>query len=178
MMSVIVLCTAARHEPGATVAPEAVVRTLAALVAASVHGLVRDLVLAGPKDASLALIADHAGCACVEADREADFLRGALALVRAGNLLILRPGHVPEIGFIEEAEDLLAEGVIDRGRRIYAAPTTFWQRLIPSLAPVVGLIAAVKTCRAASEDGELSLASLLRATRARSALATRARRVA
>src|SRR5271154_3319461 len=110
MLSVIILCEAAQASAGASVAPEAVVRTLSALVGASVRGLVRDVVLAGPQDASLALLADHAGCGSVEAASEADYLRRALALVRSEHLLVLRPGHLPETGFIDEIEDLLAEG--------------------------------------------------------------------
>ena len=177
MLSVIILCEAVAAPAGAVVAPEAIVRTLAALVAASVRGLVRDVVLAGPKQANLGLIADHAGCICVEAAGEADYLRGALALVRAEDLLVLRPGYVPETGFIDEIEDLLAEGAIRGGRRVYAAPATYWQRLIPALLPVVGLIAPVPACRAAGDSGALSLETLLRATRARAALRARARRV-
>ncbi len=177
MLSVIFLCEAVEAPDGALVAPEAIVRTLAALVGAAVRGLVRDVVLAGPKQASLGFIADHAGCICVEAAREADYLRRALALVRAEDLLVLRPGHVPEAGFIDEVEDLLAEGTLRGGRRIYAAPASYWQRLIPALVPVVGLIATVQSCRAVSDSGALSLETLVRATQARAALDCRARRV-
>ncbi len=159
------------------VAPEAIVRTLAALVAASVRGLVRDVLIAGPKQAGLGLIADYAGCVCVEESSEAESLRSALALVRAEDLLVLRPGHILEAGFIDEIQDLLAEGVRRGSRRIYAAPATYWQRLIPALVPVVGLVAPVQSCRAVGDSGALSLETLVKATRARTALKTRARRV-
>ncbi len=177
MLSVIILCEAVQAADAAVAAPEAIVRSLAALVAASVHGLVRDVVLAGPREASLGLIADYAGCSSVEAASEAESLRRALALVRSEDLLVLRPGYIPETGFIDEIEDLLAGGTGHGGRRIYAEPATYWQRLIPALVPVVGLIATVESCRAVGDSGALSLETLVRATRARKALKTRARRV-
>jgi hypothetical protein len=176
MLSVIILCETTRS-PDSALVPEAVVRTLGALVSASVHGLVRDVVLAGPQHANLGLIADHAGCSCVEAASEAECLRRALALVRAEDLLVLRPGHILETGFIDEIEDLLAEGALHGGRRIYAAPGTYWQRLIPALLPVVGLVASIESCRTLNDEGTEGLATLVRATRSRTALRSRARRV-
>lgn len=157
--------------------PEAVVRTLGALVSASVRGLVRDVVLAGPQKANLGIIADHAGCSSVEGESEAERLRRALALVRAEDLLVLRPGYILETGFIDEIEDLLAEGALRDGRRICAVAGTYWQRLIPALLPVVGLVASVESCRAVNDGGAQGLATLIRATRARTPLQTRARRV-
>ena len=62
-------------------------------------------------------------------------------------------------------------------RRIYAAPSTYWQRLIPALAPVVGFIAPVESCRALKQKGPLSLSALLRATRSGPSLRARVRRV-
>jgi hypothetical protein len=177
MLSIIILC---RPDPGngcAAVAAEGIVRTLSSLVNALVRGLVRDVVLAGPEGTDLALIADHAGCVSVEAASEAECLRRALGLVRGEDVLVLLPGHVPEAGFIEEIEDLLARGPMADGRRIYAAPITYWQRLVPALTPVVGIIAPVSTCRAADESAMSSFAALVRATRGKRALRARAHRV-
>ena len=177
MLSVIILCTAAPAN-GRTVAPaEAVVRTLSSLVGASVRGLVRDVVLAGPRERELGLIADHAGCVFVEAASEAECLRLALGRVRGEDLLVLLPGHVPESGFLEEVEDLLSQGGMRDGRRICAAPVTYWQRLVPALAPIVGLIASVDACRAASDAAKLSFDALVRATKGRRTLRARAYRI-
>lgn len=178
MLSVIILCEMEQAPGRAAVRAEAVVRSLAALVGASVSGLVRDVVLAGPKEADLGFIADYAGCICVEASNEADYLRRALDIVRAEDLLVLRPGYVLETGFIDEVEDLLVQGAKRGGRRVCAAPESYWQRLIPSLAPVVGLIAPVSLYRQVGASGRaLDFNEFIRATRSRAALRTRARRV-
>ncbi|HEY5225798.1 MAG TPA: transposase, partial [Methylovirgula sp.] len=103
MLSVIILCGFG----GVAMRPDAVVRTLAPLVGASVRGQVRDVVLAGPPEAGLEIIAQHAGCAIVEAATEAEALRGAVAAARTGDLMFLRAGYVPQAGFFEEIEDLL-----------------------------------------------------------------------
>jgi hypothetical protein len=177
MLSVIVLCNPipAAGRPAAD--GEAVVRTLSALVGALVRGLIRDVVIAGPQAAHLEKIADHAGCAFVEAEEEWDRLGRALALVRGEALLVLHAGHIPETGFIEEVEEFMGEAGPDEARRIYAAPINYWQRLVPALAPTVGLIAPVTACRAAAGGKELTFAALLRATRSNGALRARLRRV-
>jgi hypothetical protein len=179
MLSVIVLCRMDQQAARA----DAVVRTLSALVAASVRGLVRDVVLAGPRDANLGFIADHAGCTCVEAGSEADYLRRALDFARAQDLFVLRSGYIPETGFLDEVEDLFAEGSFaegsSRGRRsLCAAPETYWQRLIPALSPVVGLIAPISFYReAAGKGGALGFDQSVRAARGRRTLRSRACRV-
>ena len=78
MLSVIILC----DESTALGRPEAVVRTLAPLVGAAVKGLVRDVVVAGPRERQLDVIGDHAGCAIIEADLESVRLREAFAAAR------------------------------------------------------------------------------------------------
>ena len=60
-------------------AAEAVARSLAALVRASVEGIVRDAVIVGPAGDMLAEIANHAGCAFVEASSKAKVFRAPLA---------------------------------------------------------------------------------------------------
>lgn len=143
MLSVIVLCGFAE-----TVRADTIVRTLVPLVGASVRGLVRDVILAGPPDAELGIIAEHAGCAAFEIATEAGALREAIAAARSADLMILIAGHVPQAGFFEEIEDLLnARGSEDRsGRALKMAPVTFYERICPALAPVVGMIASQSRC--------------------------------
>jgi hypothetical protein len=177
MLSVIILCAPAPANGRAAAPAEAVVRTLSSLVGASVRGLVRDVILAGPRESDLGLIADHAGCVFVEGASEAECLRFALARVRGEDLLVLLPGHVPESGFVEEVEDLLSRGDLRDGRRIRAAPVNYWQHLMPALAPIVGFIASVNACRAMSEAANLSFDALVRATNSRRTLRARAHRI-
>ena len=167
MLSVIILCGGA--------SAEAMVRTLTPLVAAAVRGLVRDVVLAGRPEDQLAIIADHAGCACVEAASEAEALRAAVAISRGGALMILYAGHIPEPGFFEEVEDLLAVGLPSaQGRSLRAAPEKFLERLFPQLAPCVGLIAARRLC---AQTDIASFRQLCTVTRAKTSLRRRLRRI-
>lgn len=169
MLSMIVICGDA--------SAETVVRTLAALVEASMRGLVGDVVLAGAPGTELALIAEHAGCAVIEAANEAEALRQALALVRRDEVMILLAGHIPEAGFLDEVKDLLAVGLTPQrgGRLLRAAPENFLERMFPQLAPAVGLVAARQLCEAAEAAG---LRDLINATRARAPLRRRLLRIA
>ncbi len=168
MLSVIILCGQAT--------PEAIVRTLAPLVEAAVKGVVRDVVLAGLPAHQLEIIADHAGCAFVEARSEAEALAGSLAVARGDALMFLQAGHIPESGFFEEVEDLLAVGLPQgrRARLLRAAPEKFLERLFPQLAPNVGLIAARSACEAAKIS---SFRHLCVVTRGRDPLRRRMRRI-
>ncbi len=174
MLSVIILCGVGAAASGHR--PETIVRTLAPLVAASVKGLVRDVVLAGPPEHELALIAEHAGCAVIEADDEAQALGAALGLARAQDLMILYAGHVPEAGFFDEVEDLLAVGLSPEqgGHLLRAAPETFMERLFPRLAPAAGLIAARSLCETASAA---SFAQIVASMRRQRTLRRRLRRI-
>jgi hypothetical protein len=142
MLSAIILCDASAS---AAMRPEALVRTLAPLVGACVAGLVQDVVLAGPGDAELAAVADHAGCALVEGSREADWLAGAVAHARRPLLLVLRAGFAPEAGFVEEIEDLAAL-LPTTALLMRATPQSGVARLIPQLAPVAGLVMPAARC--------------------------------
>lgn len=114
------------------------VRTLSALVGASVAGVVRDVVIAdaGSTDET-AQVADMAGCALlVSTDPLAARLRAAAAAARSAWLLFLPPGSVPEAGWdaaaarhIEEAEQsdldqaraaMFSRGVRPAGRSFFA----------------------------------------------------------
>ncbi len=148
-------------------------RSLSSLVPASVDGLVRDAVLAGPPGGDLSLIADHAGCAFVEAEMEVEALGQALALARGSDLLILHAGHVPGIEAVEAIGDLVASGrSAERGWLLHAAPNGPAARFFPRLAPAVGLLAARGLCDGVKAP---TFANLLKATRARSAPSLRLR---
>lgn len=173
-LSLIVLCKADVSSRNAGAA-EGVVRTLAAFVAASVSGLVREAALAGPPGHDLDFIADHAGCAFVEAKFETEALRKALALGRAADLMVLYAGYVPEIGFVEALEELLrSRHSEEHGWLIRAAPGNGIARVLPSLAPAVGLLAPRRLC---TDVAIPSFANLIKATQARSATRLRLRRI-
>jgi hypothetical protein len=151
VLSAIVLCEEDRgrayHHTGDPA--EALVRSLTSLVRANVEGLLRDVVIAGPQGFGLGLIADHAGCHWVEAETEPLWLRRALELARGPDLLLLRSGHAPGQGFIEEVDDFLSgpnRGSLPRTARLHTEPETFIERLFPRLAPIAGLIAPRDLC--------------------------------
>jgi hypothetical protein len=169
----LILLSGMRRSRGCGAEP--VVRNLPALVAASVNGLVCDAVLAGPPEDELDFIAEHAGCAFVEAEKEIDALAQALALARGTDMLILHAGHVPEIGSMEAIGDLVASGQsAERGWLLRAAPDNPAERLFPGLSPAVGLVAARELCAGVKLP---SFAKLLKATRARAAPHLHLRRI-
>jgi hypothetical protein len=151
LLSTIVLCEEQSHQPGrpGLDPTEVLVRTLASLVRANVEGLLRDVVIAGPESRGLGLIADHAGCGLIEAATEPVWLRRALEAARGPDLLLLRSGHAPELGFIEEAGDFVSgrgDASGSRTARLHAAPERLLERLFPRLAPLAGLIAPRDLC--------------------------------
>jgi hypothetical protein len=154
---------------------EPVVRSLSGFVPASVNGLIRDAILAGPPQDDLSFIADHAGCAFAEAKTEVDTLSEALALARGSDFLILHAGHVPRTGLIEAIDDLVASGQsAERGWLLRATSDKLSERFFPALAPAVGLLAARELCINVKAP---TFAKLLKATRARSAPSLRLRRI-
>ncbi len=172
MLSAIVLAADSRHGPAS---PEAMVRTLAALVPAAIEGLVRDVTLAGPAGSDLAAIADHAGCEFTECMDPGQILAQSLKLARGPVVFVLRAGRAPEAGFIDEIGDFLARSDAgQRGALMREKPETFWTRMIPVLSPVVGLIASRQRMM---EAGRGDLASLARALRPQVTLRARGRRV-
>ena len=154
-------------------APEAVARSLAALVRASVEGIVREALIVGPAGDMLAEIADHAGCAYVEASSVKEGLARALAQARGEMVFVLEGGYAPLTGFVEEAGDLLRAGDF-RGAALRRAPDTMITRFAPSLARAVGVLAP----RAALRDaGPRDLAELIRRLRIRRTLNVRAQKI-
>ncbi len=113
-------------------------RSLAALVAPSIEGLIGDVTVAGPSGDGLATIADEAGCGFAEAQAEAEWLRQAVLLAKGRNILLLRAYYVPGLGFSDELHHLRGTSQTAVFR---AAPESWHERLIPAFAPRVAAIA-------------------------------------
>jgi hypothetical protein len=135
MLSVVLLtCDPARPFPS----PEAVVRTLTALIPGAIEGLVRDVVLAArPADPDLRRIADHAGCDIIEGGPQ-DLLAKAFAAAREPLVLVLLAGEIPGEGFIDEMADLLAEG--GTSAVVRRRPEGVLGNLLARFAPVSGIL--------------------------------------
>lgn len=170
MVSVVLLATdPARPAPS----PEAIVRTLSALVPAVVEGVVADLVLAGPPgDGDLQRIADHAGCALMEAPG-VDLLARALAAVRGPQVLVLIGGDVPGEGFVEELGEMVADGI--GAARLRRRPSGLLERIMPRLAPVTGVY--LEKARLTGRRAPETLADLSRALGRAPDFAARTRRL-
>ena len=116
MLSTIVFCEdKPASAPGRDLA-EILARTLASLVTAKVEGVLGDVRIAGPAGKSLGVVANHAGCALIEAENEAEWLGLALQAARGPDVFLLRCGRAPEAGFIAEAADFLARNTKDQPR--------------------------------------------------------------
>lgn len=149
-----------------------VVRTLAALVPAAVHGLLRDLTLACPADDILAVIADEAGCS-ISADADpATALAMALAAAREEWVLLLLAGFAPEGGFLDEMSDFASTGT-PRAGLLRAASDSWLTRQFPDLSPVAGILAP----RHLLAGAFMSRSGLVLKIRPRWTLKVRARRV-
>ena len=140
MLSTIVVTPSAAADAAGRAG--ALMRTLAALVPATVDGVVRDVTLLQVGDAaSLAGIADEAGCHVVE---ERDFpaaLARGVAGARSPWIFVVKAGTVPSRLFSEEAAQAIAGG-LEAGSALLLReqPTTLLARWFPSLAPVAGVI--------------------------------------
>ena len=140
MLSTIVVTPAAAADAAGRA--RAFMRTLAALVPAAVEGVVRDVTLLQVGDgASLAGIADEAGCQVVE---ERDFpaaLARGVAGARSPWIFVVKAGTVPSRCFGEEAARALEGGLPAGGALLLREqPTSLPARWFPSLAPVAGVI--------------------------------------
>jgi hypothetical protein len=142
---------------------ELLARTLASLVTATVEGLLCDVRIAGPAGQDLNILANHAGCALIEAENEAAWLGLALQAARGPDVFLLRCGRTPEAGFIEEASDFLAINTKDPARAacLRTLPENFIERMFPSLAPVTGLIASRDLMLGAPPGGFAKLAGFI-----------------
>ncbi|MDQ6869190.1 MAG: transposase [Pseudomonadota bacterium] len=162
MLSIVFCEDKPASPPGRDLA-EVLARTLASLVTAKIEGLLGDVRIAGPAGKGLGVLANHAGCALVEAANEAEWLRLALEAARGPDIFLLRCGRAPEAGFIEEAGDSLAGNIRDQPRAacLRAVPESFFERIFPSLAPVAGLIASRDRMLGAPRGGFAKLAGCI-----------------
>ena len=171
MISVLVLSpslAAAAPDPRAA---EALTRSLGSLVRAAMEGVVRDAALIGPPGEELATVADHAGCAFVEANSLGEGLGAALSATRGDIVFALEGGYALPTGFIEEASDLLREGAGFSGALLRRAPHDLATRFAPGLARPVGFLARREALR---NFGGRDLAGLIRQVRPRRTLVVRA----
>jgi hypothetical protein len=176
MLSTVVFCEDKPASPPARDLTGVLARTLASLVTAKVEGLLGDVRIAGPAGRDLGVVANHAGCALIEAENEADWLGLALQAARGPDVFLLRCGRAPEAGFIEEAGDFLAANIKDQWRAacLRAAPESFIERIFPPAAPLAGLIAPRGLLLRAPRGG---FAKLARCLGPAPAFQTRARRI-
>jgi hypothetical protein len=176
MLSTIVFCEDKPASPPGRDLAEDLARTLASLVTAKVEGLLGDVRIAGPAGKGLGAVANHAGCALIEAENEADWLRLALEAARGPDIFLLRCGRAPEAGFIEEAGDFLAKNTKDKlgAARLWASPESLLERVFPPAAPLAGLIAPRRLLLRAPRGGFRNLARCIGPA---ATLKTRARRI-
>lgn len=121
------------------------VRTLGALVPATVEGLVRDVtVLSAGDDDGLRTVTEHAGCGLVEAGSFEAALSAAIKGSKMGTVFVIRAGAAFDRGFLDEIAALFGP---DRDREatrtflLRQVPEGLASRLLPDLAPVAGVIA-------------------------------------
>lgn len=140
MLSAIVIIPAQSVRASARALPDALVRTLAAFVPATIEGVLRDLAIAAPAGhPELDHIADHAGCALIEATDQRAALLLALRQARENNIFVIAAGRAPETGFADEVVELIMEGRLIA--RMRERPDSFMTRLLPGLAPAAALLA-------------------------------------
>jgi hypothetical protein len=174
MISTIVLSPSLRAGRPVERATEAVARSLAALVRAAMDGFVRDAAIVGPPGEELAELADHAGCAFIEATSVQEGLPIAIGQMRAEVLLVLEGGYAPQNGFPDEAGDLLLEQEAFRGALLKLAPDSLATRLAPALSqPVGALVLRAAAVATAPQD----FADLIRRLKIRRTLNVRAQRL-
>ena len=172
MISALVLSPSLRAAPEPR-APEAVARSLNALVRLAVEGVLRDVAIVGP-DEGLAELADAAGCALIETGSTQDGLARGVAQVRADFVFVLEGGYAPTSGLAEEADEFLLDRERFRGALLRRAPHSVVTRFAPGLARPVGVLAPREKISAAAPR---DLADLIRRLKIRRSLAVRAQRV-
>ena len=131
-------------------------RSLAWLVSAVVAGVVRDVTAACPRDWQVEDVMEHAGCALVSAEHEAERLAATAALVKCERVLVLRLGFQPEGPLVAEIDAAQLRLGPDAPALLFEAPATALQRLFPDRAPVVGLLLAREQLSAAPSFSQLA----------------------
>ena len=171
MLSAIVIAPSS-PDPAAGRLQEATVRSLAALVGATIADIVRDACIVGAPGAGLSAIADHAGCGLVEDAELGRGLAAALKSARSDRIFVLTAGYAPMSGFIDEMSDW-SLAAAPPAMALRAEPDSLARRIFPTLAPCVGVVAPRRDILEAAGDSAAVLARRLRAR----TLTTRARRV-
>ncbi len=174
MISAIVLSPSLRAGQTVDRASEAVARSLGALVRAAVDGVLRDVAIIGPAGDHLASLADHAGCAFVEAASAQTGLALAVGQMRTEIVFLLEGGYAPQSGFTEEAGDLLLQRSDFHGVLLRLAPDALMTRLAPGLARPVGALVPRK---ALADATPRDLSDLIRRLKIRRALNVRAQKI-
>jgi glycosyltransferase involved in cell wall biosynthesis len=142
------------------------VQTLSPLVAGATAGLIVEVIVAdaGSRDAT-AEVADIAGCQFLQGQKTMDAgLRAAAELARTPWLLFLRPGVVPESGWLEAVQAFM-QGDRQAASFALARRARSWGRLFgPSIHPDQGLLIRKQAYAAAGGHpaGEDNEAALLR----------------
>ena len=149
-------------------------RSLSALVPATIEGIVRNVTLASAGESEdLRKIADHAGCEIAIAGDAAGVIAAGLAAARGDLLLILRAGYAPQAGFVEEVADCFQRATRPDALIFRAVPDGLLTRLAPGLSPVQGLVAK----RGGLDPSSPDLATLVRRAGSAPTARTRLRRV-
>ncbi len=171
MISALVLADDASFSQPASA--DAVVRSLAALIPATIEGLVRDVSVAGLDGRrELFKIADHAGCELILSADHASLLPEALKASKCDLVFVLKAGFAPNAGYIDEIGDRFQSGRAPSALLMRAEPHSFWTRLMPQFSPVQGIVT-----QRARLHAPRHFSDLLRATRSGITARTQLRRV-
>jgi glycosyltransferase involved in cell wall biosynthesis len=140
----------------------ALVQTLSPLVAGATAGLIAEVIVAdGDSRDATEEVAEIAGCRFVRSDAPVGArLAQAAALAHTPWLLFLRPGTVPEAGWIDAVEDFMRGG----GRAAsFRRASRSWRDIFgPRVRPEQGLLISAKAYREAgghppTDDAEAAL---------------------
>jgi hypothetical protein len=138
------------------------VQTLAPLVAGATAGLIAEVIVAdgGSRDATEE-VADIAGCRFLRGEAPVGArLAEAAALARTAWLMFLRPGTVPEAGWLEAVEDFVRGG--GKAAAFRRTSRSMWDFFGARVRPEQGLLISAKAYRGAGghppiEDAEAAL---------------------
>lgn len=149
MLSAII----ATHESERTLVP-----TLAALVPGATAGLLTEVVIADANSAdATAEVADIAGCRFMTSHEPVGGrLRAAAQTTRTPWLMFLRPGTVPEPGWVAAAENFMAAAAASEATRAAVfRPSSAANALRPAWAELLTLLRAALGGSARPEQGLL-----------------------
>ena len=139
----------------------ALVQTLAPLVSGATAGLITEVIVAdaGSADAT-AEVADLAGCRYLAADAAVGGrLKRAATEARAPWLLFLRPGTVPEPGWVEAVERFIGAGTETERAAVFRRRTDDFDQ--PGLAAALAALRAALFGSATSPEQGLLIARRL-----------------